>query len=109
MTKETITAQCRRAGLSTGRTAQQMGNAEQGALYVWPNHNLYYPKELARHLGRTDLRIVSAHYAFQGGFLRGLAGEVVFDHAFVPNAEQRHILIDLTRRKAATCQPPTQS
>ena len=43
----------------TGRTTQQMKAAEQNALYVWPNSNLYYPKELARHIGRPDLRIVS--------------------------------------------------
>lgn len=101
MTKETILAIGRRTGLTTHATTNQIKNAPQNALYVWPSGNFNYVSALARHLGRTDLQIVSSNYAFHGGFLLSWGGPVVFDHAFRPNAEQRQVLIDLTRRKAA--------
>ena len=44
----------------TGVTTRQMMEAPQGAIYVWPNSHLDYPRRLARHLDRLDLKIVSA-------------------------------------------------
>ena len=44
-----------------GRTSEQMKAAPKGAVYVWVNSILGYPKALARAVGREDLRIVGPH------------------------------------------------
>lgn len=43
----------------TGVTAKQMQDAPNGAIYVWVNGQLDYPRRLAENLNRTDLVIVS--------------------------------------------------
>jgi hypothetical protein len=53
------TATC---GRGSGRTARAMQGAPQGAVYVWVNGHLDYPKNLARKLGREDLKIVSPQW-----------------------------------------------
>jgi len=45
----------------SGWTSQQMREAPQGAVYVWCNAHLDYPRDLARHLRREDLVIVAPH------------------------------------------------
>ena len=42
-----------------GTTSQQMRQAPRNAIYVWCNGVLSYPRQLALHLGRTDLDIRS--------------------------------------------------
>jgi hypothetical protein len=44
----------------TGITTQHMKAAPKGAIFVWLNSHLDYPRRLAEHLGRQDLVIVSA-------------------------------------------------
>ena len=62
----------------SGRTSEQMKAAPKGAVYVWVNSILGYPKALARSLGREDLRIVGPH------MVETLRGRVfVVDHAAV--------------------------
>ena len=67
-----------------GLTSSKMRSAPIGAYYVWVNSSLYYPKALARHVGRVDLQILrpsdlSAHS------LEKLLGRtplpIVLDHA----------------------------
>ena len=41
----------------TGRTTEQMEAAPKGAVFVWVNSYLSYPKHLAVSLGRQDLLI----------------------------------------------------
>lgn len=64
----------------TGITTQQMKEAPKGAIYVWVNDVLDYPKSLARHLGRSDLLILPPHIVR----LQTVAGRqigIVVDHA----------------------------
>lgn len=65
----------------SGMTTLQMREAPQGAVYVWPNEVLGYPKRLARDIGRDDLQIVSPWWLraamWQGMRLSG----IVLDHA----------------------------
>jgi hypothetical protein len=64
----------------TGVTTAQMTRAPQGAIYVWPNSNLNYPRRLADHLGRRDLKIVSAaSVCFK--MVVGMRVQMVADHA----------------------------
>lgn len=71
------------ADRGTGRTTDQMKRAPHGATYIWCNEVTLYPNELARHLGRGDLRVVVKSFATgcEGRKLRGLSN-LVFDHAF---------------------------
>lgn len=64
-----------------GATTRQMQAAPQGALFVWVNHRLGYPKDLARKLGRADLEIVPPSY-LEGDQFRGRTfSGIVIDHA----------------------------
>ncbi len=75
----------------TGATTRQMRAAPQGALFVWVNSNLSYPRNLAADIGRADLRIVSPE-----GLQPSLYGRrfpaVVIDHAARLNSRQGEIV-----------------
>lgn len=64
-----------------GKTSRQMVRAERGAVYVWPNRNLDYPRNLARHLGRDDLEIVSFSWVERGEWRGREIRKIVVDHA----------------------------
>src|SRR5947207_1411596 len=65
----------------TGLTTRQMRSAPNGAIFVWVNGHLSYPRDIARHLGRSDLEIVAPSWLeghhWRGRYLSGL----VIDHA----------------------------
>ena len=95
-------------------TTKQMTDAPLHAVYVWVNGNLDYPKQLAEHLRRTDLRIVTPGWLetprnWRGYRLTGL----VLDHAARLTGEQRSGLLYLkeTLRRRATdgANPPPHS
>jgi hypothetical protein len=48
----------------------QLKQAPQGAVFIWVNADVSYPKQLARQLGRDDLQIVGPgwldSYRWQG-------------------------------------------
>jgi hypothetical protein len=68
-------------GRRVGNTTRQMEDAPKGAIFVWVNHHLDYPKQLAREIGRVDLKIVSPEWIedrrWRGVELSG----IVLDHA----------------------------
>lgn len=69
------------SGRGTGHTTRQMKNASHGAIFVWCNRNLNYPRDLARQLLREDLMVVSPDWVNQSRW-RGLKiTEMVLDHA----------------------------
>lgn len=71
----------------TGTTSQQMLAAPKNAVYVWPHSDFSYPKELARKLGRDDLKIVGPGWVNNN--LRGRRDvEVIIDHATELEPEQ---------------------
>ena len=68
-------------GRGTGKTTRQMQAAKYGALFVWGHRDLWYPKTLARYLGRLDLDIRCTDWV-KGGRWRGLqVPQMVIDHA----------------------------
>ena len=70
----------------TGRTTAQMKAAAHGATFVWCNDALTYPKDLARGLGRADLRIEPFSAMEDGGArLFGRECQIVLDHALTLN------------------------
>lgn len=90
-----------------GTTSRQMENAPYGALFVWPNEVLDYPRALANHLGRGDLEIVgpsALKYYEQRLAGRQFSG-VVLDHATGESLTLRewdgyHVALSLVRRVA---------
>lgn len=69
----------------TGITTRQIKAAPHGAVYVWPTHDLVYPKRLARSLGRDDLRIVSAEWLRSPDVaIKARLTPGVIDHAVIP-------------------------
>lgn len=70
-----------------GHTSHQMRTAPKKALYVWCTGAVTYPKELARFLGREDLRVVPSTYMvldhrLQDEMRRHGAKHYVVDHAY---------------------------
>jgi hypothetical protein len=64
----------------TGKTTQQMKSAPTGAVFVWCNAHLYYPRMLAKRIGRDDLQIQAPSWLedrWRGMKMTGL----VLDHA----------------------------
>jgi len=83
----------------TGRTTKQMQDAPKGAIYIWVNQHLAWPRDLARKLGREDLQIVSPLYVDDFHKLAGrtLTG-IVLDHATDLTSRQYDIYrVALTR------------
>ena len=65
----------------TGRTTNQIKHAPQGAFFVWINASTDYPRQLAKQLGRDDLRIVSPNWlVFEQWRGMRLSG-IIVDHA----------------------------
>lgn len=75
--------QAQEEGRGTGRTTSQLRNAAHGAVFIWCNDRLFYPKTLARDLGRGDLVIYGPSVLCNGGTqLMGIpAPEIILDHA----------------------------
>lgn len=67
----------------TDRTTAQMLEAPKGAYYVWYCAALSYPKQLAKHLGRADLKIVSPSFFGHKGRGSGLKTKIIIDHGCV--------------------------
>jgi hypothetical protein len=65
----------------TGRTKAQMLNAPRGAIFVWVNHHLDYPRALARSIGRDDLEFVSPERLEYSCFDGRELSAVILDHA----------------------------
>lgn len=74
----------------SGSTTRQIKSAPMGAVFVWVNGDLHYPRRLAESLGRTDLRMSSPR-SVGSGALRGLrVPEVIVDHAADLTERQRN-------------------
>lgn len=88
----------------TGRTTNQILYAPLNSVFVWCNERIDYPKDLARKLGRNDLKIVGTSILdHEGQRLRGITNDVILDHATELNDEQyfayrRHVWIQKMRK-----------
>ena len=81
-----------------GFTTMQMRNAPIGALYVWPvAGSINYAVDLARGIGRDDLKIVPASILDRSAErLRGTRWPaIILDHACEPNDEDYFLLREL--------------
>jgi hypothetical protein len=62
-------------------TTKQMLAAPIGAVYVWCNDRLHYPKSLAETLGRTDLEIKPLSWLRHDNLAGRKLSGIVLDHA----------------------------
>lgn len=65
----------------SGRTTAAMKAAPKGAVYVWVNHHLDYPKYLARKLDREDLVIVGPDWLTDRKWRGRVFPGIIKDHA----------------------------
>jgi hypothetical protein len=71
----------------SGRTTAQLRDAPPGALFVWCEDSVTYPRMLARQLGRFDIKVIGLSVFCDGGeAVRGMRCAVVVDHAARLNA-----------------------
>ena len=92
------------------RTTKQLIDAPRNAVFVWCNGNVSYPQDLARSLGRTDLRIVTPMWVGRGGWqemdLR--PEQLVLDHAYAPTTPEAFSLDSfLARARSHYPEPET--
>ena len=64
----------------TGHTTAQLRAAPENALFVWHVDDTCYPKELAKKIGRTDLKIVGPSYVNGNNWMGLSLSGVVVDH-----------------------------
>ncbi len=84
----------------TGRTTEQMRNAPHGATFVW-SFRPGYARDLARRLGRGDLRIVMPDALTDGRCLGIDPEKLILDHDARLNAEESAAYRFLTIGRAA--------
>ena len=90
----------------TGQTTQQLKGAPTGAIFVWLNSDLWYPRKLALELGRKDLKIVGpAFLTNKGNFMGRGYMEIIFDHAFRADTERKREDVDWLMYFLRTQQP----
>lgn len=80
-----------------GVTTRQMKEAPTDSIYVWSGSKISYPKELAKFLGREDLRIVGRDYTKRFSHMRYhrdtpqdalRTDQCIFDHRVLLTAEE---------------------
>jgi hypothetical protein len=76
----------------TGRTTQQMLDAPVGAVFVWCNSAVLYPKILAHGLQRDDLVVRPLSWLERRNVMGRTFPGVVVDHAAHYSAEAQEAL-----------------
>ena len=71
-----------------GNTTRQMQEAPQKSVFVWVNGHLDYPRQLAKSLGRDDLKIVSPDWLSDHRWFGLVFSGIVLDHAAALNDRQ---------------------
>lgn len=86
----------------SGRTSAQMKRAERGAVFVWCNADLSYPRALARSLCRDDIEIQPPAWLDRRSKLGWPARMIIVDHACELTREQHDglmVAIDSAQRR----------
>ncbi len=84
---------------NSGRTSKQMLEAPQNSYYVWGSRCLDYPRKLAKHLGRSDLRIVGKKWLSYSTQPDDFMSHTIMDHAVpIRNCIQDMKLVQLVER-----------
>lgn len=67
----------------TVQTTNQIMNAPPNSIYVWVTDDLFYPRKLAEHLNRKDIKFwrFSEYPDRNDERLRGIRVKIILDHA----------------------------
>lgn len=77
-----------------------MRSAPRNAVFVWCRNDTRYPEELARYLGRDDLRIVGP--GVSDNFFRALKVPVVIDHACLDRVrDELHYIAEVVNSRVS--------
>lgn len=68
-----------------GTTTRQMLSADTKAVYIVAGMRLQYHRELAIHLNRADLQIVSESWLKRRAFEGMNLSEIILDHSYIPD------------------------
>lgn len=68
---------------NVGVTTRQMREAPKGAIYIWPNSELGYPKRLAEVIGRKDDLYIVSIFNLDPQAVYGQDRKFVLDHACI--------------------------
>jgi hypothetical protein len=72
----------------SGKTTRQILEASMGAVFIWHNACLDYPKQLIKKLGRKDIQVVGPSW-LTGNSWRGIKlSGVIMDHFMKPTVEE---------------------
>lgn len=82
----------------SGRTTRQMREASEGAIFIWVNGDLFYPKRLAKHLDRTDIKVIRPSELLLENHHGSQVSGVVLDHAANLTAGQWDYYCELLER-----------
>lgn len=99
----------------SGRTKRQMEDAPKGAIYIWDNKILSYPRELSYSIGREDLTILEKGYLYYRAnrLTHIIFTDIVVDHACVLSSDQmiglRVALLEHRRVGNLECAYPTET
>ena len=85
-------------GRGSGRTSRAMQAAPTRTIYIWCNDRLDYPKQLAHHLKRDDLEIVSPGWLDSDRWRGRRLSGIVVDHAARLTDKHRELLHDISSR-----------
>jgi hypothetical protein len=85
-----------------GRTSRQLQDAPQGALFVWCNERISYPKGLARFLKREDIEVLPLSALSFVGMCNRCPSVVIVDHAANLSAEALYVLSTMRIRSLSS-------
>jgi len=77
--------------MKKGRTTQQMLDAPSGAVYLWHNYDLHYPRKLAKSIGRDDLVIKGLSWLTPQNVRATKPCHVVVDHYAASRLSMDHL------------------
>lgn len=69
--------------MSESTTTRKMLMAPRGAIYIWPSRDLFYPRMLAKKLGRSDLEFHGPSFSARDLEGRQISGLVIDPEAAV--------------------------
>lgn len=81
-----------------GITTKIIKSLEKGAVFIWCNSHLHYPKRLAADLGREDLEIVSPSWLERQAWRGRTFTDIRLDHATNLNDRQEDCYINAKSR-----------
>jgi len=79
-----------------GITTAQIKSAPIGAIYIWVTNDTWYPKALAKHLGREDIQFKSHSWFTLDNVIGKQLPIIIFDHHVKMTTENLELLASMS-------------